>query len=303
MFSHKVYYFCKKLMPRWLQIVIRRRIANRLRCKCEDIWPINQKSKKCLDNFKGWPDDKQFVFLLRHDVETKRGYIKYKQLLNIDKEFGLKASFNFVPKRYDVLTEDIENINRNGFEVGVHGLKHDGRLYMSRKLFNERANKINEVLMNWQSVGFYSPSAHHKLNWLEALNVLYDSSTFDTDPFEPQPDAVETIFPFNVHCNSNNNFIEIPYTLPQDFTLFVILKEKDIDIWVEKCAWIAKHNGVVFLNTHPDYMRLDKEKPKINEYDVNLYIKFLDHLTKKYKGQFWQPLPRELAMYWLNQDK
>jgi len=29
---------------------------------------------------------------------------------------------------------------------------------------------------------------------------LYDSSTFDTDPFEPQPDGRHTMFPFRVHA-------------------------------------------------------------------------------------------------------
>ena len=36
----------------------------------------------------------------------------------------------------------------------------------------------------------------HNLEWFHDLNVKYDSSTFDTDPFEPQPDGVGTIFPF-----------------------------------------------------------------------------------------------------------
>ena len=36
----------------------------------------------------------------------------------------------------------------------------------------------------------------HNLQWLHALNAEYDSSTFDTDPFEPEPDGVGTIFPF-----------------------------------------------------------------------------------------------------------
>jgi hypothetical protein len=34
------------------------------------------------------------------------------------------------------------------------------------------------------------------LDWLGDLNIQYDGSTFDTDPFEPQPDGAGTIFPF-----------------------------------------------------------------------------------------------------------
>jgi hypothetical protein len=31
---------------------------------------------------------------------------------------------------------------------------------------------------------------HHNLKWLASLNIKYSISTFDTDPFEPQPDGV-----------------------------------------------------------------------------------------------------------------
>jgi hypothetical protein len=33
-------------------------------------------------------------------------------------------------------------------------------------------------------------------DWLHQLNIEYDLSTFDTDPFEPQPEGRHTIFPF-----------------------------------------------------------------------------------------------------------
>ena len=36
----------------------------------------------------------------------------------------------------------------------------------------------------------------HNLSWYHDLEIAHVSSTFDTDPFEPQPDAAGTIFPF-----------------------------------------------------------------------------------------------------------
>ncbi len=86
---------------------------------------------------------------------------------------------------------------------------------------------------------------HHNLEWIHYLNVEYDASTFDTDPFEPQPDGVGTIFPFWVQEKDNEKgYVELPYTLPQDFTLFILMKEKTTDIWEEKLNWIAD-NGIV----------------------------------------------------------
>ena len=45
-------------------------------------------------------------------------------------------------------------------------------------------------------MGFRTPTMFHHLEWTGELDIEYDSSTFDTDPFEPQPDGVGTIFPF-----------------------------------------------------------------------------------------------------------
>ena len=37
---------------------------------------------------------------------------------------------------------------------------------------------------------------HHNLDWISELEIDYDMSTFDTDPFEPMPQGAGTIFPF-----------------------------------------------------------------------------------------------------------
>lgn len=64
---------------------------------------------------------------------------------------------------------------------------------------------------------------YHNLEWICELDIEYDSSTFDTGPFEPQSDGVGTIFPFWVPVNSSQKgYVELPYALPQDHALFVI---------------------------------------------------------------------------------
>ena len=39
--------------------------------------------------------------------------------------------------------------------------------------------------------------------------------------------------------------------------LFILMKEKNIDIWKQKLDWISEHSGMALLNTHPDYMNFD----------------------------------------------
>jgi len=76
----------------------------------------------------------------------------------------------------------------------VHDLKHDGKLYESQQGFLKGAKKINEYLKAWNAADSVR-SLHHNLEWIHNLDIEYDASTFDFDPFEPQPDGMNTIFP------------------------------------------------------------------------------------------------------------
>ncbi len=149
------------------------------------------------EGWPGWPDGKKFAFVLTHDVEGPDGLAKCRQLMQLEKELGFRSSFNFIPEgEYAVSRELRGELAQNGFEVGVHDLHHDGMLYRSREDFSENARWINHYLKEWGAVGFRSGFMLRNLDWLHELNIQYDASTFDTDPFEPQPDGAGTIFPF-----------------------------------------------------------------------------------------------------------
>jgi hypothetical protein len=212
--------------------------------------------------------------------------------------------------------------------VGVHDLNHDGKLYRSRREFREKAARINHYLKAWGAVGFRSAFMLHNLEWAHDLNVQYEASTFDTDPFEPQPDGAGTIFPFwvprlpasghagiklkrhgakpdtesgNPQCASDSlddGYVELPYTLPQDSTMFLILSEKEPTIWFEKLDWVARHGGMALVNSHPDYMAMNGKWNGSWEYPVALYRQLLEYVSSRYAGAYWHALPREVAAYW-----
>jgi hypothetical protein len=237
--------------------------------------------------------------VLTHDADTERGQGRCRQLMELEKSLGFRSSFNFVPRRYDVCPVLRKTLVENGFEVGVHGLYHDGKYYESREEFSRRAKLINAYLKDWNAVGFRSPSMQHNLDWIHDLDIEYDASTFDTDPFEPQSDGMGTIFPFLVPgANGQGGYVELPYTLPQDFTLFILMQHQNIDTWKTKLDWIAEKGGMVLINTHPDYMVFDSNPPGIEEFPVDLYAQFLKHLRDRYNGQYWHPLPRDIAHFW-----
>ena len=297
---YRFYYPIKPLLPRALQLSLRRVIASYKRKKYADVWPIDPKAAKKPENWKGWPDGKKFAFIIQHDVDTQKGHDSCHKLMEIEKSLNLRSFFSFVPERYNVSTTLQKEMKKQGFGVGIHGLKHDGKLFSSEAYFRESAVKINQYIREWDISGFTSPSMHHNLDWMHYLNIKYSTSTFDTDPFEPDPKGAGTIFPYFVRRNKNHNgFVELPYTLPQDHLLYIILKEKNIDIWKKKLDWIAEQGGMALLNSHSDYMNFDNSKQGREEYPVHLYIEFLEYINKKYANQYWHILPGEMEEFWI----
>ena len=294
-----LFYSIKPVVPRSIQLSIRRYIAGKKRRKYAHIWPINEGAGAPPTGWKGWPDGKQFAFFLHHDVDTQCGHDKCSQLMDLEEKLGVRSTFFIVPQRYAVSDKLLNEIKNRGFGLGVHGLRHDGKLFLSYDAFCKKAVLINNYLHAWDTAGFSSPSMICRHEWLHHLDIEYSTSTFDTDPFEPEPDAEDTIFPFVVKEQaSGKSYVELPYTLPQDFTLFIILKEINIDIWKSKLDWIAARQGMVLLNTHPDYMNFEGDQScRREEYPVRMYRDFLTYVQTSYAGRYWNPLSREAARH------
>jgi hypothetical protein len=296
---NSIYYTLKPGIPRNVQIFLRRLRARHLLRKYAHVWPINEKAGKPPKGWKGWSEGKKFALVLTHDVDTAGGQKKCRDLMNLEMKLGFRSSFNFVPRRYDVSRELREELVRKGFEVGVHGLYHDGKYYHSREIFRERARQINEYIKEWECTGFRSPSMQHNLDWIHDLEIEYDASTFDTDPFEPQSDGMCTIFPFWVKgSGKRGGYVELPYTLPQDFTLFVLMKQTDIGIWKRKLDWIAENNGMALINAHPDYMEFERKRGGSETYPAKFYSEFLKFVKSRHEDEFWNCLPRDMARFW-----
>jgi glycosyltransferase involved in cell wall biosynthesis/peptidoglycan/xylan/chitin deacetylase (PgdA/CDA1 family) len=295
---NRIYYLFKPIIP-WRIRVAMRRLRGRLkRTSHANVWPIDQRAGTVPNGWPGWPEGKRFALILTHDVEGTKGLARVEQLMNLEAKYGFCSSFNFVPEWEYRLPETLrQTLERNGFEVGVHGLEHDGKLYDSKVKFASKAERISHYVQSWNASGFRSPMMQHRLAWLHKLGVEYDASTFDTDPFEPEPDGVGTIFPFWVPGPNGSGYVELPYTLPQDFTLFSVLREPNIEIWKRKLDWIADRGGMALLNTHPDYMCFDGEKAR-DEFPASYYEEFLGYAREKYDGAFWTGQPRDIARFY-----
>jgi glycosyltransferase involved in cell wall biosynthesis len=312
MLRDRIYYALKPYVPWRLRMGIRKVLARRKRKIHAARWPINESAAAKPEGWPGWPNGKKFAFVLTHDVEGPSGLANCKKLLDLEKHLGFRSCFNFVPEgTYRVSAEFRDELEKSGFEVGVHDLEHNGKLFESKSGFYKKAARINRYLREWGAVGFRGGFMLRQLDWLHELEIAYDCSTFDTDPFEMQAGGTGTIFPFWIPSprdahgaespptrpDARDGYVELPYTLPQDSTLFNVFGESTPEIWLRKLDWIAAHGGMVLVNVHPDYLRFEGDPPSPRTFPVAHYIRLLEWLRECHGDTFWQPLPRDLAEF------
>jgi glycosyltransferase involved in cell wall biosynthesis len=299
MLNRRIYYRLKPYLPWSVRMAARRFLAQIQRRLYSDTWPINPTAGSPPVGWPGWPEGKQFAFVITHDVEGTIGLAKTLQLAALEKQLGFRSSFNFIPEgEYQSAPGLHAELADQGFEVGVHDLRHDGKIYWRRDNFSETARAINGYLKDWKAAGFRAGFMLHDRDCLNSLEIEYDASTFDTDPFEPQPEGVHTIFPYWVSRPQGGGYVELPYTLAQDSTMYLVLLEKNSDLWKRKLAWIVKQGGMALVNVHPDYLAFSKKDQQPASYPSEIYQEFLQHVGQTYRGQYWNPLPRELASWY-----
>ncbi|MES2474688.1 MAG: DUF354 domain-containing protein [Verrucomicrobiota bacterium] len=296
----KAYYLAKPFLPRGLRWAMRRHRAVGIRVRHGSVWPIDESVASVPSGWPGWPDGKRAAVVLTHDVEGQEGVDNVRALAELEMRHGFRSCFNFIPEgEYRVPDSLREWLTDNGFEVGVHDLNHDGKLYHSRLGFSAKARRINGYLRDWKATGFRSGFMLRELDWLHELDIAYDCSTFDTDPFEPQPSGAHTIFPYWISSpeeGSKKGYAELPYTLPQDSTLFLLLREADATVWLRKSDWLIGHGGMVLVNVHPDYIDFSGPGDEMH-FPARHYESLLKHISEHHRDTIWPVLPREISRF------
>lgn len=288
--AFRLYYRLRPLIPLAIRQRLQRNRNRRIDVADQWYFPTRYFSmveasfgSESFDLLHPWPAPHQFCFALTHDVETSDGMRGVAALAEIEEELGFRSSWNLVPYKYPIDHGLVRDLQERGFEIGVHGYNHDGKLFWSESIFRRRVVAINRALQDLNAVGFRAPMVHRNLDWLQSLNIEYDASCFDVDPFQAMPGGIGSIWPAIV-----GKFVELPYTLPQDHTLFVTLGEQTTSIWQEKLAYIKRRSGMALMLTHPDYL----DSPKLR----SLYGDFLKQVRDE--GMYWHALPREVARWW-----
>jgi peptidoglycan/xylan/chitin deacetylase (PgdA/CDA1 family) len=296
--SRRLYYRLRPFIPRGAQIRLRRAFARRQTRTTFPCWPADRTLHdfdalviELLEHALGakvpairpWPKGFEWALVLTHDVERAPGYSYVSDVARRELELGFRSAFFFVPERdYRVERSLLDELRADGFEVGLHGLRHDGADIAVGNL-EERLPEMRRYASEWGAIGFRSPATHRSVTTIPALGFDYDSSYSDTAPYEPQPGGTCAVLPYFLEGT-----VELPITMPMDHTLFEVLDDTDAARWIEKARWLRERGGMALLLTHPDYL-LD---PRV----MRAYEEFLGWAAGD--AACWCALPSEISEWW-----
>jgi peptidoglycan/xylan/chitin deacetylase (PgdA/CDA1 family) len=297
--ARRAYYRVRPLLPRTAQLAARRAFTRVQARASFPAWPAETAADDLarlvlalaeeaaggpLPTAPTWPDGRDWALVLTHDVETAAGLAAIAPLRRLEESYGYRSSWNLVPERYRTPDALVAGLAAAGHEIGVHGLRHDGRDLASLRLLQQRLPRIRAAAERWGAVGFRAPATQRRWEWMPLLGFDYDSSYPDTDPYEPQAGGCCSWLPF-----FNDDLVELPITVPQDHTVFAILGREDGALWEEKIEFLRSRGGMALVLTHPDY--LAEGGAAFRAYE-RLLLRYADDETA------WKPLPREVAAWW-----
>ena len=234
-----------------------------------------------------WPDGAPSCAIVTHDVDTSVGRGRCSWLMDLDDSYGIKASFQIVPEeRYSVSPAFLDEIRGRGFEINVHDLNHDGRLFGDHEQFERRAQRINQYAREFGARGFRSGQLYRHPDWYEALDFAYDMSIPNVAHLAVQRGGCCTVMPYFI-----GEIVELPLTTTEDYSLFYILRDFSNDVWKNQLKLVTDRHGLASFIAHPDYLDADPAR--------RAYRAMLDRLSSlREAGRCWITLPGEVERWW-----
>jgi peptidoglycan/xylan/chitin deacetylase (PgdA/CDA1 family) len=300
-FALELFYRVKRFIPRTVQLGMRRRLIKRQGSPVFPSWPFEVAGSdlvriavadalldRGVDAVRFpwfWPDGAKAAVTLTHDVESADGLEHAPKVAGWEEQHGFRSSFNLLSDWYPIDMEQVDILAIRGHEIGSHAIHHDRSLFASRGSFERQLPLLREAAERLGAVGFRSPATHRVVEWLAELPFSYDCTMSHSDPYEPIPGGTATTWPF-----FHGGVVELPYTAPQDHTLFNLLGHRDCSVWREQLERIVSCNGLFQLVTHPDREYLGQSVIG------DAYRELLE--TIAHRNDVWVALPRDIADWW-----
>ena len=200
-----------------------------------------------------WPKRAKSLVCLSHDVDDRVGYDNMEMLLNVERGFGYRATYNIPGMRYEVDMGYLKSLEE-GFEIGIHGYKHRSETpFLEPEVIDARLKESMERFKGLKIQGYRSPALRRTERLLSGLEKYfqYDSSVPDTENHTQSRDFNGCSIPYPFFVGS---LLEIPITVPQDGVLMALKysPEKILETWKTKILSLKDQGALIVLNTHPD---------------------------------------------------
>lgn len=201
-----------------------------------------------------WPGAKRYALCLTHDIDTKEGFRRARNFMELESEFGFASCWFVVLKNCRSNSKSLEGMIKAGNEIGCHGDNHDERLaHLGQFEIEARLERYKDIIADYNMRGFRSPCLSRTQALLKALGRFfeYDSTFPDTEISSrfSHPRGCCSVLPYYLGM-----LMELPLTMPQDSAFVFSRKtpEEMLNLWIDKLKWIKAIGGLAVLNVHPD---------------------------------------------------
>lgn len=211
------------------------------------VWVLTMAWLETLVQDRGVP-----LLCLTHDIDSRAGFAWVKEIAQLEKRMGLRSCWNVVTHHYRIDYELLDWLAGEGFEIGIHGSRHDNRLaFLSEEEMEDRFQRMRSFQERYRVVSFRSPS------WLRSARLFrkvgqyfaVDLSTLDWD--EICPGGYGGVL--SARAFHRGALCFLPCTIPLEVPIVKGLPWREANsYWAPKLAWLKEIGGVALCNTHPE---------------------------------------------------
>jgi peptidoglycan/xylan/chitin deacetylase (PgdA/CDA1 family) len=254
--------------------------------------------------FPGWPIDLSADFvadlvgatrlplpegrtpvILTHDLDSPEGVRNLvSHFLKIEEGVGARSCNYVVPCGWPLDYVLLDEVQRRGHEIGVHGYDHSNKTPFADRLERKRRlDAAKPLVQRYGAIGYRAPSLVRTEALIRDVAQLYryDSSIPTAGGLFPVPNnGCASARPWRLHGTW-----EIPLTLPRDGSLkFLGYEPVEIGrLWRDTAETVARSGGIVCLLTHCETTFSG------NEPMLAVYRDFLQWAASESRFQFVRP--------------
>lgn len=231
--------------------IIKKRGTKKVYKNPESFFIYNLLAEKQITITPAYPDSKKFYIGLTLDIDNKLDFKPLAWCIEDLLKKKLTATVNLLTHAdYVISPVIISDLQKDGFEIGLHGDTHNSALsFLPKRIIKQKLKRAIDTL-GFTPFGIRTPGLSFNDNLIEVLDELgfmYDSSLTTGIAMYKSNE-----FPY-VFRYKNSGIIEVPLFL-QDYNFFVndrYSEKETVSIFKTQISSLSNIGGIALLNVHP----------------------------------------------------